>query len=63
MSNRSKMLILAQLSALTMMSGGIHRTHDWNPLEHPPEQHNMKCFNVKRTKKKKRKPKYRRKRR
>lgn len=60
MSKRSKMLILASLSAISIMAGGLHRVCDWNPLEIPPDK-TMKVFYGKRTKPKKKKVKYKRK--
>lgn len=52
MSKRSKMLIMAHLSAISIMAGGVHSVHDWNPLEIPPDR-TMKVFHGKRTKPKK----------
>ena len=60
MSRRSKMLIMAHLSAISIMAGGVHSVHDWNPIENPPDR-TMKVFHGKRTKPKKKKVKYKRK--
>lgn len=52
------MLILATLSAISIMAGGVHSVHDWNPLEVPPDRE-IKYFKSKRTKPQKKKIKYR----
>ena len=57
MSKRSKMLILASLSAMAICAGGAN-VHDWNPLEVPPDRE-IKYFKSKRTKPQKKKIKYR----
>lgn len=58
MIKRSKMLILASLSAIAICTGGLHSVHDWNPLEVPPDRE-IKYFKSKRTKPQKKKLNYR----